>query len=234
MNTSGFASGEVETTGLAAEERIRGTLSAFDSLAPGERFLLRGETAPRQILESLQTQRPGLFEWSVLANGSSGPTIEIFRRDAPSGSLREITETLAWDHDRLDALEADAFLALSRGDLPEAVGRYAQFACGLERHIGFEEDLLFPVFEQKMGMDGTCGPTAVMRQEHAEIRFLLGSIAGSLGQSAEEVASLRRRFHEVIGEHNEKEEAILYPASDRMLSPRESDELVARIQRYGC
>ena len=232
MTTTGLAHWTIEMAAIPAGERTSRILSAFDSLSPGERVLLHAAAAPGDALSVLQAERPGLFEWSVVASGPDGWKIEVFRREAAPGSLREVTEALAWDHDRLDALEAAAFLALSHGDVPTAAARYAEFACGLERHIGFEEEVLFPVFEARAGLEPTFGPTAVMREEHAEIRYLLRSIGEAIGTGGDSIP-LRRRFHEVIGEHNEKEEVILYPGTDRMLSPRESDELVGRIQRYG-
>jgi uncharacterized protein (DUF2249 family)/hemerythrin-like domain-containing protein len=231
--TSAVATLTIETAHFPPEERTARVFAAFDSLSPGERFLLRFDRAPRPILESLQKERRGLFEWSLVATGAGSWTIEVFRREAAGSPLREVTEALAWDHDRLDALEAAAFVAVYGGDGATATKLYAEFACGLERHIGFEEDVLFPVFERKAGLDSTCGPTAVMRQEHAEIRFLLHAIGQSIGRPATDLEPLRRRFHDVIGEHNEKEEAILYPGTDRMLTPEESDAVVRQIQRYG-
>jgi hypothetical protein len=37
----------------------------------------------------------------------------------------------------------------------------------------------------------------------------------------------------VLGDHNLKEERVLYPTTDRILGAEESDALVARIQRFG-
>ncbi len=141
-------------------------------------------------------------------------------------------EALSWDHDRLDALEEAAFRARAAGALQEAFNLYAEFAVGLRRHIGFEEELLFPAFEVASGMPPSAGPTAVMRAEHREIRELLDQIAGEIGNAAAPVESLRRSFHAVLGDHNLKEEHVLYPGTDQLLGPEEADRLVRSIQSY--
>ena len=48
---------------------------------------------------------------------------------------------------------------------------FEKFKFGLHRHIAWEEEILFPLFEEKTGMtDG--GPTFVMREEHRQIKAL--------------------------------------------------------------
>jgi iron-sulfur cluster repair protein YtfE (RIC family) len=122
----------------------------------------------------------------------------------------------------------------SAGDLQAAYDLYAEFAAGLQRHIGFEEDLLFPAFEAGTGMPPTAGPTAVMRAEHREILELLERIAAGIGDAAARVEPLRERFHAVLGDHNLKEEHILYPGTDDMLGSEGADRLVQQIQSYGA
>ncbi len=223
----------VDTQTLPLSERAGRILSVFDSLSPGEEFEFASGVPPRRLLGQFQSERKGLFEWSPLEQGPEIWWIELSRRAASLGSQRQVAEALAWDHDRLDALESLAIGARSAGDFDAATADYARFACGLKRHIRFEEDVLFPRFEQEAGLDPSCGPTAVMRFEHGELLLLLESTAAAIGQPDSAVVSLRRRFHEVIGEHNEKEELILYPGIDHVVGPEESDALVARFQALG-
>lgn len=42
----------------------------------------------------------------------------------------------------------------------------------------------------------------------------------------------RAAFHERMREHNLKEEQVLYPATDRLLTEREGDDLVGSIQAF--
>jgi uncharacterized protein (DUF2249 family) len=216
-----------------AAEAAAEALARFDSLNPGERFVLVGSDAGNEALSRLQAKRPGLFEWSPLVQGPPVWRTEIARRETPASGPRGIHEALSWDHDRLDALEEAAFRARSAGDLQAACDLYFEFAVGLRRHIGFEEDLLFPAFETKAGMPSTAGPTAVMRAEHREIRQLLDEIAAGIGDAAAPVERLRAGFHAVLGDHNTKEEQVLYPTADGLLGPEAADRLVGQIQRYG-
>ena len=151
---------------------------------------------------------------------------------APPSELHGIFEVLAWDHDRLDALEAEAFRARSAGDLQTAFDLYARFAAGLRRHIGFEEEILFQAFEAASGTPANCGPTAVMRIEHREIEDLLEQIASGIGDAASEPEQLRARLHAVLGDHNAKEEQVLYPTTDYLLGAETADRLVRKIQSF--
>jgi uncharacterized protein (DUF2249 family) len=233
MTTTAIAQWTLDLAAFPPEEVTTRALAAFDSLAPGERLLLRAVSSPLRLLNEFQSARKGLFEWSVVEAGPDSWKVEVFRRDAPAGQRRGIGEGLAWDHDRLDSLESAAFSARSAGDFAAARDHYARFACGLRRHIGFEEEILFPAFEEKTGLDPTCGPTSVMRLEHGEIQFLLGRIEHSIGDPDADVLGMRRRFHEVLSEHDEKEEAVLYPAADGLFQPDDADALFALIQRFG-
>jgi regulator of cell morphogenesis and NO signaling len=205
----------------------------FDGLAPGERFVVATSGPATDLLERLQRERRGAFEWSLLAAGPRVWRTEVTRRN-DRDAKRGVLEALAWDHDRLESLEGAAFRARESGDLQAAFDLYSEFATGLRRHIGFEEDLLFPAFEARTGLPPTAGPTAVMRAEHREIRELLEGIAGSIADAACSPEGLRARFHGVMEEHNEKEEGVLYPTVDELLGADEADLLVRRIQGYGA
>ena len=44
----------------------------------------------------------------------------------------------------------------------------------------------------------------------------------------------RAAFHELMHEHNVKEEQVLYPATDRLLTEGERDDLVGSIQAFAA
>lgn len=133
------------------------------------------------------------------------------------------------DHDRLDAL-FKAFQGLKRRDVSSAQKRFREFKTGLQRHIVWEEEILFPLFESKTGLRNA-GPTEVMRMEHRQIKRFLDAMHDkvqqrNIGTEAEETALL-----DTLGAHNEKEEQILYPAIDRLLSDEERREVFTRMER---
>jgi uncharacterized protein (DUF2249 family) len=216
---------------VAAPQADR-VFQALDDLQPGQAFVLIADSDPSRLLERLQAERPGRFEWSPLEEGPPCWRVQVTRRHTNGGPLREITEALEWDHDRLEDLEHSAFAARDAGDGQEASRLFAEFARGLRRHIGFEEDILFPAFEQRTGIPPGHGPTAVMRAEHKRIESLLDRIAETIETPGAAAEELRSALHEVLGAHNVKEEQVLYPGTDRMLGPHERDALVRRIQAF--
>ncbi|MBI4436679.1 MAG: hemerythrin domain-containing protein [Candidatus Omnitrophica bacterium] len=132
------------------------------------------------------------------------------------------------DHDRLDGLFRN-FQSSKRSDFSKAKESFREFKIGLQRHIIWEEEILFPLFEEKAGMKGM-GPTEVMRQEHRQIKNLLEAIHHKVakqdpGSDAEETALL-----EVLGAHNQKEEKILYPAIDQFLSDQDREVVFRRMK----
>lgn len=215
---------------LSAEDPKQRALSAFDALGSGERVLLILERSPGAVLAIFQKERKGQFDWTPIAASPNSFEVEVSRRDAERGSLREVNEALSWDHDRLDDLESRAFKARERGDFSEAKALYAVFAFGLRRHIRFEEEILFPEFESRLGLSSAMGPSAVMRDEHREILECLARIERSIGDGASAIESVRHTLHSVLGNHNLKEEHIVYPGTDKAMSPLERDALVARVQ----
>ena len=219
-------SGPAETPG--AREAM--AFSAFDSLEPGEHIVLAFDEAPAGFLARFQAERKGQFEWTPVRQGPETWAFEVSRRKAERGELRTVNEALSWDHDRLDALEGAAFEARSQGHLAEAAAMYAAFAFGLRRHIRFEEELLFPEFEEKTGHSATAGPTMVMRDEHREILDCLDRIQASITDPASTAESVRHALHLVLGNHNLKEENIVYPMTDQALGAEARDALVRRIQ----
>ena len=204
-------------------------LDTFDALPPGQSLLILADVAPRDLLQRLQADRKGLFEWSVLEAGPSCFRVQVTRRRAAAGAHREIGEALGWDHDRLDALERKAFECLAAGDATGSRAAWGEFVVGLMRHIRFEEEILFPAFEEAFGVLPEAGPTAVMRAEHREIEAILEALGRALAGDGDP-AALREDLHRVLGGHNLKEERVLYPSVDRALEPEERDALFARIQ----
>lgn len=142
-----------------------------------------------------------------------------------------LAQLFTHDHRRLDAILAETKQALRTGDVARAAARFSEFRSGLERHILAEEEVLFPMFESAAGRAG-CGPTRVMRLEHAEILGLMAEIATGLERGGEDaraipMAALTARIYA----HNGKEERILYPAIEKAAVDADALEgLLSRVQ----
>jgi uncharacterized protein (DUF2249 family)/hemerythrin-like domain-containing protein len=221
----------IDTRALPTGTNCRDTvIDRFDRLEPGQALRVVTDHDPRPLLRHMLRERAGLFEWTPLEAGPAVWRTELFRRAANRGELRRVTEALGWDHDRLDILAGDAFGQRALGRYEAARQLWEEFSSGLRRHIRFEEEILFPAFEEKTGLPRDAGPTAVMRAEHRRIEGLLEAVAAVIAAPGPAAAALRAQLDDLLLGHNEKEEMVLYPGIDNLLSAEECDELVARIQ----
>jgi hemerythrin-like domain-containing protein len=132
------------------------------------------------------------------------------------------------DHDRLDEL-FQRFQTLKDSDREAAMRAFQEFHFGLERHIVWEEEILFPTFERKTGM--TEGPTRVMRWEHEQIRGFLGAMAAKLAAGDDQTGDHEAGLLAVLGPHNEKEEGILYPMIDQVTDGDARTEIFAEMEK---
>ncbi len=139
--------------------------------------------------------------------------------------MKPITEFMEQDHDRLDGLFKD-FQAAKTRDLAKAKELFSEFKRSLQRHIVWEEEFLFPRFEEQTGMSEG-GPTAVMRLEHRRIKELLDAIHDRVATGNVDTGEYEHELKDVLLVHNTKEEAVLYPAIDRCVPEPEAVELIA-------
>lgn len=139
-----------------------------------------------------------------------------------------ISEHYGRDHDRLDEL-FQRFQTLKTSDRAGAAQSFQEFHAGLERHIVWEEEILFPAFETKTGMTG--GPTRVMRWEHQQIRGFLKAIADKLAAGADDTGDDEAGLLAVLKPHNDKEESILYPMIDQATDGGERTRIFAEMEQ---
>ncbi|MEK7293800.1 MAG: hemerythrin domain-containing protein [Nitrospirota bacterium] len=142
--------------------------------------------------------------------------------------MKPITELMEQDHDRLDGLFKE-FQSAKIGDGAKATQAFSEFKRGLQRHIIWEEEFLFPRFEEQTGMSEE-GPTAVMRLEHRRIKELLDGMHDRVAAGSVDTDEYEHELQDVLMVHNTKEEAVLYPAIDRCVSAQEAAELIAAMK----
>jgi len=142
--------------------------------------------------------------------------------------MNEITNFMSNDHDRLDEIFKE-FQDVKNLDLNRARSLFSQFKSGLERHIVWEEEILFPLFENQTGMRET-GPTAVMRMEHRQIKDFLQQIHMAISVGETETAQQESGLVAVLTAHNDKEENILYPWIDKSVSEQEKQDSLQKMK----
>lgn len=136
--------------------------------------------------------------------------------DTPS-----ISALLEDEHHEIDD-GIEAFLeGLARGEL--LLPQLTRAGAALRRHIYLEEEFLFPPLRAA----GMLAPVLVMLREHGEIWQTLDAIDGLDG--AADPDGLRERCRELLdrlAEHNAKEEPIIYPRGDAVLTAEQAAELL--------
>lgn len=134
------------------------------------------------------------------------------------------------------ALEVDGGLPLER-----AVARdYAEFLRGFADawHHGKEEDILFRRLVEN-GFPAETGPVAVMLSEHQQGRALVGEIhAVGSGDGAIATAdrlaflSSARAYAPFLRQHIQKEDNILYPMAERLLTAAQFDAMLSDFEAF--
>lgn len=140
--------------------------------------------------------------------------------------MSSVMDFMSKDHDRLDKIFSELGNATSVGT---AKPLFHDFKIGLQRHIVWEEEVLFPAFEEKTGMHGA-GPTEAMRNEHRQIKKFLESIHDHLAEGKKDTVELEKGLLEVLKPHNDKEESILYPCIDESLTEKEIEDVFASMK----
>lgn len=131
--------------------------------------------------------------------------------------MDSIEQTMSGDHVRCDELFASAEDAVAESDWAQSTARFTAFNDAMERHFRMEEEVLFPGFERAAG--ATAGPTEVMRSEHAQMRDLLARMSAAVEyQDQDEYLGCSETLLIMMQQHNAKEEQMLYPMADQLLS----------------
>jgi hemerythrin-like domain-containing protein len=127
-----------------------------------------------------------------------------------------LVEALEREHREIDA-GIEAYTATAD------VESLHQAMSALRRHIYLEEEFLFPPLREA----GMLGPVMVMLREHGELWHGLDALSRMLGeaQSSDRASSACRAMLAQLAAHNAKEEPIVYPQAEQVLSPDATAEL---------
>ncbi|MBX3460837.1 MAG: hemerythrin domain-containing protein [Planctomycetes bacterium] len=205
-------------------------LARLRELAHGRELILTTRAAPADVLAAVQGAQGLDFYYSPIERGPEAWTYHFVARD-PSLAA-SVSEYLGWDHDRLDEVLERALADAAAGKWQPASRRLENFRHGLFRHADLEDDVLFPEYEQRTGIR-TGGPTQVMRDEHVQIKQAInGMVQATREESLPDLEQWHANLLGVLVEHNMKEEQILYPGTDNLLSDAEREDLILRMLKY--
>ncbi len=130
------------------------------------------------------------------------------------------------ENDHLDLLLHDLIRAVDSGPA-ECPRVFEEFRCQLEDHIRSEERLLFPIYDRCTQLKSH-SPTARLRSEHRQLQVLLEQIQQKLDMEDWRIDLEITVMKELLAQHNNNEELVVYPKIDESLTARERDALVRR------
>ena len=137
-------------------------------------------------------------------------------------ALGTLGAALEREHQEIDGGVASFVSGLEQGKQDTAPLTNAINA--LRRHIYLEEEFLFPSLRSA----GLMAPVFVMVREHGEIWRTLDKLEADVNGATVDAPAAVATCSELAGQldaHNMKEEQILYPQADRVMTPPASDEL---------
>lgn len=141
--------------------------------------------------------------------------------------MSSLAEYLSADHKHCDETFSLAEESALDADWQQAAIAFQTFREDMERHFRREEEILFPAL---LAAGGPGGPVQVMRMEHAQMNQMLDQMAAAVhGNNSREYGGLSETLLIVMQQHNLKEEQILYPIADRILSA-ECEALIGKLK----
>ena len=130
--------------------------------------------------------------------------------------MSSIKDYLTNDHRKCDEIFAQMEDKASNS-LSDAKEIAQEFVNDMERHFQMEERVMFLEFENKTGM--TQGPTAMMRQEHSQMRNLMSQLLEAIeNDDKDKFFGLSETLMILLQQHNMKEEQMLYSMAQQHLS----------------
>jgi iron-sulfur cluster repair protein YtfE (RIC family) len=121
------------------------------------------------------------------------------------------------DHREVDSIFERADAAAKAEDHAALAREAGEFLRRIAVHIEIEERLLFPIFEERTGMI-EAGPSVTMREEHRQMEARFAEMRGAI--DARDAGGYRRAaasMMDILLQHNQKEEQMMYPMIDDIL-----------------
>lgn len=147
-----------------------------------------------------------------------------------------VTEILEAEH-RTVLAKLEAFAAAAeRKDLASLRDFLPFFLNDIQSHRRKEEEVLFPALGKYIGVGQ--GPIHCMLEEHREEKRMLAEIASALapdsGVPVDRVCSLVDRFVDFLRTHIRKENEVLFPLAESVLSLAEKERIFAGMNKIGA
>lgn len=142
-----------------------------------------------------------------------------------------INDYMMKDHAACDAAFERAADAARGANWPVLQSEASAFLAHIARHIVLEEELLFPAFEDGTGMSAG-GPTETMRSEHEQMQPLFAQMRdAAAAKNAAGYLDASQALHDILLQHNMKEEQMMYPMLDQSLGAQAAAAMVEECRK---
>ncbi|RBW68403.1 hemerythrin domain-containing protein [Bacillus taeanensis] len=146
-----------------------------------------------------------------------------------------LTKQMEEFYELTQEIENDGAAANIENIMNELHEKIKAFVSELEPHSEREEGVLFPMMVPYIGRES--GPIAVMEYEHDEAKKQLKHFLAQMEKAeraltmkkAKELANFASQAYLILSEHFMKEENVLFPLANRLLSIEEKEELQSKI-----
>jgi hemerythrin-like domain-containing protein len=143
--------------------------------------------------------------------------------------MNNISDFMTSNHHACDELFASAEESVGNGDWAKGNHDFSAFLAAMKQHFKMEEEVLFPAFDAKTGMD--MGPTFVMRSEHKQMNKVFDDMLEALAaKDSDAYLGLSETLLMLMQQHNMKEEQMLY----RMIDQHLAAETPALLKQIGA
>jgi len=137
-----------------------------------------------------------------------------------------INQFMTADHRECDAEFATLEMLVDKEDFAQAKESFEAFSQHMLHHFDMEELVMFPEFNKNAG--GGCNPTGVMVMEHDQMRQLFSQMQNALlAKDKEKFLGLSETLLFIMGQHNMKEEQMMYNLADSAL---DSEQIIKKMQ----
>ncbi|MDT8316796.1 MAG: hemerythrin domain-containing protein [bacterium] len=217
-------------TSSGADERREEIKGAINGIGVQEKLIVECSDDFFGSITALLGDIKGEFVWAPLLSGPDLWRGEITKFTTNDAIHTSIVGYMSFDHKRCDELYADAEAAWNEGESATAAELLKSFDLGMKRHLGSEENILFPAFTAATGMEG--GPVQVMLMEHDQMRGVLAQMAEAIDAGDLDTAFANGDTMVILmQQHNVKEEGILYPMLEQHAGP-DLEETIRNLQTY--
>lgn len=199
---------------LDAGTSVAELLTRLDVMPSDGVLDVRGEHDPMGLIHVLQLERANVFDWRLQQTGPDAFVLEIRRRR--NQAHVDMIARLQEEHHHLDNLIAQLEARTNVGMLGMGRCTYDELRIDLERHLDFEEQVVFPAYVAVA--PAGAGLVHALASEKAVVRRILRDVGVSLtAGDRTSVLSGLSDLHEVLGPHLAAEERTIFPELSKSL-----------------